>query len=209
MQLKHLIALGLAFLLSACAVADPETDPVVDLGDFRLGHNIVVTKNARQIGPSRQATPEEWETLLEGEIARRFEKYQGDKLYHLGINLDGYALALPGIPVVLSPKSALVISLTVWDDAAAAKLNEPPRQITVLEQFDAGSVIGSGLTRKREEQMQNLALNMARAVERYLVANREWFGGVSTDEEKAAAESDVISQEQIEAAEAAAEEAEG
>jgi len=147
----------LTAMLGACAVADPDTDPQVPLGNFTLGHNVAVTQNAQKIGPSRTATAEEWEKTLEGAIAARFGDYDGEKLYHLGINLDGYALAIPGVPVVLAPKSALVISLTVWDDAEERKLNEPPRQMTIFEQFDGGTIVGSGLTRQREEQMENLA----------------------------------------------------
>jgi hypothetical protein len=178
--------------LSACAVPDPETEEVANLGDFRLGHNVVVTKNAKQIGPSRQASPEEWETLLEGEMAKRFGRYQGEKLYHIGINLDGYALAVPGIPLVLSPKSAVVVSVNVWDDAVGKKLNEKPHQMTIFEQLDGNTIVGSGLTQKREQQMANLAAKMTAAVQRYLEANAEWFGVGVTEEAKAAAEADVL-----------------
>lgn len=190
--IKAVIAgIGLA-ALSACAVADPETDPKLELGDFSLSHNVVVTKNARKIGPSRTASPEEWEVLLESAIADRLGRYEGDKLYHIGINLDGYALALPGIPVVLSPKSAMVVTVNVWDDAAQEKLGEEPRQLTVFEQFDGGTIVGSGLARSREKQMDNLARQMAAAVERYLKANAEWFGASTDDEAKAAAQADVL-----------------
>ncbi|GFE66430.1 hypothetical protein [Litoreibacter roseus] len=191
--IKTFLALTLScFVLTACGVKDPDATRDLNLGDFRLGHNIVVTKNARKIGPTREATAEEWETLLEGEIEKQFGGYEGDKLYHLGINLDGYALAVPGVPVLLSPKSVLVISLTVWDDAAAKKLNEPPRQLTIFEQLDGGTVFGSGITRDREEQMNNLATQMSAAIGRFLVANSEWFGVTPTEEDRAAAEEDVL-----------------
>lgn len=190
--MRAILAICLAVTLSACAVPDPDTEEQVSLGDFRLSHNVVVTKNAKKIGPSRTASPEEWEELLEGEIERRFGGYEGDKLYHIGINLDGYALAVPGVPIVLSPKSALVISLTVWDDAADKKLNDPPRQMTILEQLDGNTILGSGLTQGRKKQMKNLAAAMAKAVERYLVANREWFGEAPDPDAKAAAEADVL-----------------
>ena len=55
-------------LLSACAKQDL-TEAPEPIGDFVLGFNIVVAKNAEPVGPSRKATPEEWETLLTGAAA--------------------------------------------------------------------------------------------------------------------------------------------
>jgi hypothetical protein len=74
------------------------------MGDFRLAHNIVVAENMQQVPPSRNATPEEWQEIITSEIDRRFGGYEGDRLYHIGINVDGYALAPPGIPIVLNPR---------------------------------------------------------------------------------------------------------
>ena len=184
--------MALAVALGACTRADPETDPVVDLGDFRLGHNVAVTQNARKIGPSRTASPEEMETALESAMEARFRKYQGEKLYHVGINVDGYALAIPGIPVVLSPKSVMAISVNVWDDSENRKLTKTPRRMAIFEQLDGGTIVGSGITQTREEQLDNLARQMARAVERYLVANSNWFGVVPPEEAVEAAEKDEL-----------------
>lgn len=167
---------GLA-LLAGCAAQDDLTEPPVPMGDFSLGYNIVVAQNAQAIQPTRKATPEEWEAAMKAEVARRFGRYEGDKLYHLGVSIDAYALAVPGIPVVLSPKSALVITVNIWDDAKGEKLNAEPKQMTVLESFSGGTLIGSGLVKSREEQMQNLAENAGKAIEHWMVLNRlEWFG---------------------------------
>lgn len=191
--MRHLVVFLLVLTgLSGCSVPDPETEPMVPLGDFQLSHNVVVAENAKKIGPTRTATPEEWEEILEGAISDRFGGYEGEKLYHLGINLDGYAIALPGVPVVLSPKSVLVISVNVWDDAAQEKINGKPHRLTVFEQIDGGTLLGSGLTRTREEQMANLAAQMAKAVERYLVANGDWFGVDPSQEAIEAAQKDVL-----------------
>lgn len=189
---SKLTALAFAVTLSACSVPDPETEERVNLGNFSLGHNVAVTKNAKKVGPSRSASAEEWEAAIEAAVGKRFSRYEGEKLYHIALNLDAYALALPGIPIVLSPKSILSAKLTVWDDAAGKKLNEKTRQITVFEHVDGETIIGSGLTQSREEQMFNLAAQLAKAVQRYMLANGEWFGVTPTDEAKAAADADVL-----------------
>ena len=49
MRLVRLIAVLAAALLSACA-ADDLGQPPKDFGDFALGYNIVVAKNARPVG---------------------------------------------------------------------------------------------------------------------------------------------------------------
>lgn len=171
------LSLSLLFLavLAACGAPTDLSEPLEPLGDFRLGYNIVVAKNATSAGPlSRKATPEEWESLLKQTIQDRLGRYEGSRLYHLGVNVDGYILAVPGVPVVASPKSGLVITVNVWDDAKGKKINEP-KQITVLEQLSGETIVGSGLTQSRETQMQNLALNAAQAIENYLRRNPQWF----------------------------------
>ncbi|KCV80739.1 hypothetical protein ATO10_15682 [Actibacterium atlanticum] len=170
-------ALGLAATLAGCAGDTSLEGPAVPLGDFKLGYAIVVTENAQKIGPSREASPDEWKELLTRDLEQRFGRYDGDKFYHIAVNLDGYALAVPGIPVVLSPKSATVVSVTIWDDAAGGKINEEPNQITVLESLSGGTILGSGYTKSREEQMANLSRNTAKLIEDWIVENRlEWFG---------------------------------
>lgn len=164
---------GLVFL-AACAGNDL-SEPPKDFGDFQLGYNIVVAKNAKPVGPSRQATPAEWEAAIKTAMQERFGRYQGDKLYHIGIGVDGYALAVPGIPLVLSPKSALVVTVNVWDDTAQRTVNAEPKQFTVFEQFSGETVVGSGLTQSREQQMQNLSRNAARLINEWLVQNKAWF----------------------------------
>lgn len=167
-------AFAAALLLAACAAEDL-TKPQPDIGDFRLGHNIVVAKNAQPVGPSRKATAEEWETAIEAEIAKRTGTYTGEKLYHIGVGVDAYALAVPGIPIVLSPKSALVFTVNVWDDTAGVKVNPKPQQFTLIEAFTDKSVVGSGLTQTREEQIQGLAAQAGRRIQLWLVQNKAWF----------------------------------
>ena len=173
----------LGFVVGGCSTqTDIDTAaPPVDLGDIKLGHNIAVAKNAEMIPPSRGAEPEELEAAIITEIDRRFSRYSGDGLYHFGVAVQGYTLAVPGIPLVLSPKSALVISVNIYDDSQAdngrnGRLTPEPRQLVVFESLTGNTLIGSGLTNSREEQLQNLAFNAALQIEAWLEENREtWF----------------------------------
>lgn len=167
-----------AFLILAACAADDLDKPPAPLGDFRLGLNVVVGETARQVPPTRSATAEEWETALKAAIDRRFGRYTGAGEYHMGVSVDAYALAVPGVPVVLKPRSVLVISVTVWDAATRQKLNGEVKQITVLEStgfLTPDSIIGSGIMRDKQKQMQSLASSAARAIEYWLRQNEDWF----------------------------------
>lgn len=175
-SLAKFAPLAALLAVTACGTIDPLEEDLPPMGDFRLSHNIVVADNMQQVPPSRNATPEEWEEILTSEIDRRFGAYEGDRLYHIGIAVDGYALAPPGIPIVLSPRSVLVLSVNIWDDELGRKLHEEPEQIIVLERSDPESfILGSGLANSREQQMQNLARNAARRVQLFMLQNPEWF----------------------------------
>jgi hypothetical protein len=174
----------------SCAAGDPLDEELPPMGDFRLAHNIVVADNMQQVPPSRNATPEEWEEILVAEIDRRFSGYEGDRLYHIGIAVDGYSLAPPGIPIVLSPRSILVLSVNIWDDELGRKLHEESEQIIVFEGASPETlIVGSGIARNRNEQMQILARNAARRVQLFMLENPEWFN--ITEEEAAEALSSV------------------
>jgi len=170
----RILLLSLA-LLAACA-KDDLNDPPADLGNFVLGHNIVVADNVQKVPISRDATPDEWEAAMKKAVADRFGRYEGDKVYNIGIVVEAYALAPPGIPVVAAPKSVLVVTPNVWDDAAQKKLNEKNEQLTIFESMDGDNFIGTGLTRTKEEQMAALSFNAARAVEKWFLSHPEWFG---------------------------------
>lgn len=168
---------GLA-LLSACTEATPD-DPLEDLGAFRLGHNIVVAPKMQKGPVSRDASKEEWIAALTLAIDDRFRRYEGDQLYHFGISVEGFMLAPPGLPLVYNPKSVLIINVTVWDDAAAGKLNEEVRQFTVFETATGGTMlVGSGHERTKEEQMRGLSRNAVRQIEAWMVEMHKtegWF----------------------------------
>lgn len=162
-------------LLSACAGKDVVEAPVA-LGNFKLGFNIVVADNPQKVPISREADPKDWDRSLTAALQNRLGRYDGDKFYNLGVSVDAYALAPPGIPLVLSPKSALVVTATLWDDAKGEKVNEKGEQFTVFEGLDGETMFGSGLTRTADQQMEKLSFNAAKRIERWLADHPEWFG---------------------------------
>jgi hypothetical protein len=172
--LRSILALATCFVIASCAREDLSKPPP-PVGDFRLAYNIVVADNVEPVGPSRQATADEWEIVLKDEIQKRVGRYEGEKLYHLGISVDAYALALPGIPLVFKPRSILSIRTNVWDDTAQRRINAEPKRITVFEPFSANTFIGSGITQNRDAQMRNLAAKAAREINEWLVENKAWF----------------------------------
>lgn len=177
--------------LTACSLPADVNAPQVAMGDFRFGHNIVVVE-APEIGPfSRKAEDDVWKEALVAAMDQRFGAYQGDKFYHIGIKMDAYVLALPGVPVVFTPKSVLVVTVNVWDDALGEKVNEEAKVLTVFEGISGETLISSGLTQNKAQQMTKLSNNMAKMVQDWILENPEWIGLPPLSEE-AVAETDAI-----------------
>lgn len=171
--------------LAACADGARELkQPVEPLGDFKLGHAIVVTPNIVKGPLSRDATDEEWIAGVDAALEERFRRYEGEKFYHIGLSVEGYVLAQPGVPLVLSPKSVVILNATVWDDAAGKKLNDEPEQITVLEAISPNTMLGSGLTQSKKVQLEALSNNAALQVEKWMrrmQREKGWFGGIEAN----------------------------
>jgi len=190
--------------VTACTNPNDLDRPPVPLGDFSLGHNVVVAPNLTKGPASREASKEEWIAEMEAAIEERFSRYDGDSIYHLGISVEGYVLAVPGVPLVASPKSALIIRVTAWDDAEGKKLNAEPEQVTVVESISGETVLGSGLTQSKETQMRNLSRNAAKLIQNWLVrehAANGWFEpepGAGPDDPEASGESARIDPEALE-----------
>jgi len=175
---RILSALISIVVLTACNGASDLDKPAVPLGDFNLYHNIVVAPKVQKLPISREVSKEVLTTAIKDAIAERFDRYDGTRNYHFGVSVEGYILAPPGIPLVLAPKSIMIINLTVWDDAAGKKLTEEPHQLTVFESLDQGPIVGSGYTKTAEEQLKNLSQNAAKSIENYLVKQNKaegWF----------------------------------
>lgn len=173
--LRALAALCLLSMLAACAGKGDLDKPPPPLGQFKLGLNIVVADQAQKSPVSRNATPEEWQASLKKAMEARFGRYHGDRFYDFGIKVEGYALAPPGIPIVLSPKSILVVTANIWDDPSQTKLNAKAKQIVVFEGLNGETIIGSGLTQTKQQQMNRLSYNAVKKIEEWLLKHPEWF----------------------------------
>lgn len=175
MRLLRFMILGWGLLALAGCQTDDLMEPPAPLGDFVLGLNIVVAEHPASVPISRVATPEELKAGLTKAIDKRFGRYEGSRIYNIGVSIDGYVLAPPGIPVLVRPQSALIITANIWDDATQTKLNSESKQLTVLEKLDGDTAIGSGWTRNKTEQIDILSYNAAKAIENWLVDNPQWF----------------------------------
>lgn len=163
-----------ALMLAACAPKQDLSTPPEPLGDFKLGYNIVVV-NQPEIGPlSRTATDAEWKAALETAIDDRFSRFQGTGQYHIAVKLHAYALGQVGVPLIVSPKSVVVITIDIW--RPTGKVSPTPEQMTVWEGVDGKTLVGSGLTQSREVQMKRLAFNAAVKIEEWMRTHPDWFG---------------------------------
>jgi len=194
-MIRTVLTIAACLALTACAVPDPELEEQVNLGDFRLLGNVAVTTNARKMGVSRDATAEEWEVALERAIEKRFARYEGETPYTISYSLDGYILATKAGRLALAPRSAMSMTVHIWQNDPLDRLEERSKQLLIFEGLDGETVIGSGLFRDRDEQMANLAAQFSKAVERWLLANGDLFGiGVSAEALEAAKQDDAAEQ---------------
>jgi len=174
-----LAIIGLLALTACGGIRDDLTMTPDALGDFRLGHNIAVVNEPVQGPFSRSVTDEEWQAAMVAAVDDRFNatRFPGGKFYHVGVAVEGYVLAMPGIPLVYSPRSALIFSVNFFDDSTQTKLNDEPIQMTVFEPCCSVPLLGTGYTRSAAEQMEGLAFSASRAIERTMRQNADWFGG--------------------------------
>ncbi|MFD1344636.1 hypothetical protein [Litorisediminicola beolgyonensis] len=171
--------------LAACADGQRELkEPVRAIGDFKLGHAIVVAPNIQQGPGSRDASAEEWIEVVDAALEERFRRYEGERLYHIGVSVEGFVLAVPGIPLVYTPKSVLIVRANLFDDAGQVRMTDEAHEITVLEAPSGKTFLGSGNSQTKEEQMRALAANAALQIENWLRGQQKregWFGGLPED----------------------------
>jgi hypothetical protein len=175
--MKFLKSLILFALVAACAPPIIET-AVQPIGDFALGHNIVMGDKMVKGPLSRTGDPKKISDAVQAAIGDRLSKYDGDKRYHVITRIDAYTLGRIGIPLIFSPQTALVVNVSVWDDAAQKRLNENPVQLLILENTNKANILGSGIGQTREQQIASIAKSAAFQIEDWLRkqnAEQGWF----------------------------------
>jgi len=178
--MRLVLALIAVCTLTACGgIRDDLTEIPEPIGAFLLGHNVAVANDPVRGPFSRPAENEEWKQAMAAAVEDRFgqTRYSGDSFYHIGVAVEGYVLAYPGVPLVYSPKSVLIFTVNFFEDSTGQRLNEEAIQLTVFEPCCTVPFIGSGFTRSADEQMEGLTFNAARAIERTMRENADWFGG--------------------------------
>ncbi len=167
---------GLA-LMGACTQTQLYEEPE-SLGEFKLRVNYAFAEKAKQGPVSRDATPKEWEDAIQNAVDIRLGRYEGAQEYDIGISLEGYMLAPPGIPVIYNPKSTAIVLVNVYD-VGKKEFVAKKKQFQVLEDTTGESALaGSGHSRTKEEQMNGLALKVADRVEEWLAEEHKdngWF----------------------------------
>ncbi|MCF2871859.1 hypothetical protein L0664_12335 [Octadecabacter sp. G9-8] len=176
---NFLALLGLIGLTACGGIRDDLANAPDAIGAFRLGHNIAVVNEPVQGPFSRTVSDDAWQAAMVTAVQDRLgeARYFGDKFFHVGVAVEGYVLAYPGVPLVYSPKSVLIFTVNFFEDSTQEKLNDEAIQITVFEPCCNIPLIGTGFTRSAEEQMEGLSFTAARAIERTMRQNADWFGG--------------------------------
>ncbi|MEO9650504.1 MAG: hypothetical protein ABJ360_24350 [Roseobacter sp.] len=172
-----------AFLLAATIALAGCAQTLVDeapesLGEFKLRVNYAFAEKAVQGPVSRDATPDEWTASIQTGIDSRLARYSGSQEYDIGISLEGFMLAPPGIPILFAPRSTAIVLVNVYD-VEQEKFLAKAHKIQVLEDTTGESAaVGSGYVRTKEEQMAGLSLNVADKVEEWLAKehlSQGWF----------------------------------
>ena len=163
---RALVAAAALLTLAACAERADLNEPVVPIGDFRLGHNVVVAKDTTEGPFSRDATEQELEAALSSEIEQRLRRYDGDGLYHIGVRIEAFVLGQPGIPILLSPQSVLILAVNIWDNETRQRLNAEPIRVTAFEALNTRVPILSSGSRELQGRAAREPLDQRRPPDR-------------------------------------------
>ncbi|KIC21165.1 hypothetical protein [Leisingera sp. ANG-S3] len=189
-MIRVLSVLASLALLAACGETQLNEAPE-DLGAFQARVTHVYTEKALQWPLSRDAEHSEWTAPIENALKTRLRRYDGAQQYDVAVTLEGFMLAPPGVPVLFSPKSAVVVNVFVYD-VAQKKFLAKKHQMQIFESTTGESaVLGSGHARTKQEQIQGLAINIADKVEEWMAEQHEaegWFAPRAAAESSAGAD---------------------
>ena len=176
-MIRILALLSALAVLAACGETRLEEAPE-DLGAFQARVTHVYTEKALQWPLSRDADHSEWTAPIETALNTRLRRYAGAQEYDVAVTLEGFMLAPPGVPVLFSPKSAVVVNVFVYDVAEKTFLAKK-HQMEIFESTTGESaLLGSGHARTKEQQIQGLAINIADKVEEWMARQHKeqgWF----------------------------------
>ncbi|WP_138466388.1 hypothetical protein [Poseidonocella sp. HB161398] len=174
MNRRTALALAASLALMGCTTnIAPEIEGRA-LGDFSLQHLVVIVDDPQKGPMSRGMDDEALKAAVSGAVETRFRRFQGSGQYSIGIKVVAYALAAPGIPVLLAPRSLLGMNVAVFD-ADQNRISGDWKQMVVWEDAGGDTVLGSGYTQSAEEQLAELADNAAVEIEKWLRENEDWF----------------------------------
>ncbi|QIE41301.1 hypothetical protein [Meridianimarinicoccus aquatilis] len=176
--MRLLLLLLASLALGACTEPfDPEIQRS-GLGDFNLDRLVVIVDDPTSSIVSRSVTDEQLKTAVTDAVDARMRRFKGDGSYSIGIKVQGYVLAPPGIPVLFAPRSTLFLSVNAYD-SVPQRLNGETRNLTIWEDAGGDTVVGSGYSQDAQSQLDELASNAAIEIERWLRENEDWFGGAA------------------------------
>lgn len=176
-MIRLLAALSAFVILAACGETRLD-EPPKDLGAFRARVTHVYTEKALQWPMSRDADHSEWTAKIENALDTRLRRYGGSQEYDVAVTLEGFMLAPAGVPVLFSPKSAVVVNVFVYDVAAETFLAKKHQMEIFEDTTGESAILGSGHARTKDEQIAGLSIRIADAVEEWLAREHEangWF----------------------------------
>ncbi|PWR04439.1 hypothetical protein DKT77_01820 [Meridianimarinicoccus roseus] len=174
---RLLLGLGALSLVACTQAIDPDVERS-GLGDFSLDRLVVIVDDPTSSIVSRTVSDAQLKTAVTDAVGARLRRFEGEGSYSIGIKVQGYVLAPPGIPVLFAPRSTLFLSVNAYD-SVPQRLNVDTRNLTIWEDAGGDTVVGSGYTQTAQEQLDELADNAAIEIELWLRENEAWFGGAS------------------------------
>ncbi|OSP55116.1 hypothetical protein [Pseudoruegeria sp. SK021] len=176
-------ALAAVVGLSACTTELDSATQASGLGNFRLDRVVVVSDDPTRGPLSRDIEDAALKAAVTDAVTARFGRFKGDETYSLGIKVQAFVLAYPGVPILLAPRSMLLLSVNVYNDVPV-RLNPETLNLTVFEDAGGDTVMGSGYTQSAEQQLLEVADNAAIEIELWLRKNENWFGGARSRPER-------------------------